>query len=255
MAGGVDPAEPDPLPRTTLRWVVTGYLCVGAGAVLYASDGPLRADPLSALLRLPLVAYGAAWLGVWAARGRPRPTLPAPIRWVVWRVPWGVRTVLARPLMLGAGRGALAGTAVLLGGGAVVAAGSLALHAGAAGRSFAALSQPWSGRFAVLLLALALVPNACGWAAAYVLGPGFTLGAGSVVRPVGAVAHPDLPAFPLLAALPEEGPGTPLTWLVLLVPVLAGLAVARFAAGPPAIPGVVTGSPTAAGSGAGEGAA
>ena len=77
-----------------------------------------------------------------------------------------------------------AGVAVLLGGGALLVAVSLAWHGAAAQASLLRLTEGWSGRFAVLLLCAALVPNAAVWGAAYALGPGFALGAGHAVSPL-----------------------------------------------------------------------
>jgi hypothetical protein len=195
----------------TVGWLVAGYVAVGMGAVTYASYGPLRCDALGALLRLPVVAVVAAGAGAWAERGRPRHA-------------WPLRTVPEAAV-----KGAMAGTAVLLGGGALLTAGGLVWHAGAVGGAFGQLSAGLSGRLAVLLLALALVPNAAVWGAAYGLGPGFAVGAGTVVAPAGASGYPVLPDFPLLAALPDPGSGTPLAWAALAVPVLAGGAIGWFA--------------------------
>ncbi|MFW3461646.1 DUF6350 family protein [Streptomyces microflavus] len=71
------------------------------------------------------------------------------------------------------------GAAVLSGGGALLVAVALGRNAAAAQESFLMLSGDWSGRFAVLLLGAALVPNAALWGAAYGLGPGFALGTGA----------------------------------------------------------------------------
>lgn len=74
---------------------------------------------------------------------------------------------------------------------------------------------------------LLLVPDAVVFAGAYLLGPGFTVGAGTLVSPT-LVSLGPLPMFPLLAALPDNG--TPPTWTVGLMavpPVVAALAVAR----------------------------
>lgn len=54
-------------------------------------------------------------------------------------------------------------------------------------------------------LTLLVLPNATLFAAAYLLGPGFTVGAQTLVSPTLVVTGP-LPAFPLLAALPDSGP-------------------------------------------------
>lgn len=202
--------------------VLCGYLAVGALATVYAAGGPMPADPLSAAWHVPLVALLAAAAGVWAARGRPLGPLPS------W-LPGGVRRAIARPRYALALRAGAGGALVLLGGGVLLVGASLAWHGAEVQGSFLALTEVWSGRFAVLLLALALIPNAMVWGAAYALGPGFALGAGATATPLGFADPPALPRFPLLAALPPEGPGTPLTWAVAGVPVVAGLAVGWFA--------------------------
>ncbi|MEU8776725.1 DUF6350 family protein [Streptomyces sp. NPDC048606] len=202
--------------------VLCGYLSVAAVATAYAAGGPLPADPLSAAWHVPLVAVLAAGLGVWTAKGRPLGPLP---EWV----PDGVRRGIARPRYALALRSGLAGVLALLGGGVLLVGASLAWHASEAQSSFLTLTGVWSGRFAVLLLALALIPNAMVWGAAYGLGPGFALGTGATATPLGFEGAAALPRFPLLAALPPEGPGTPLTWAAAGVPVAAGLVVGWFA--------------------------
>ncbi len=211
------------LPASAVFSAVTcGYLCVGSLATVYAAAGPMPADPLSAAWHVPLVAVLAAAGGVWAAKGRPVGPLP---HWV----PGAVRRAAARPRYPLALRAGAAGALVLLGGGALLVGASLAWHAAEVQASFLALTGVWSGRFAVLLLALALLPNAVVWGAAYALGPGFALGAGATATPLGFAGSPALPRFPLLAALPPEGPGTLLTCASAGVPLLAGLAVGWFA--------------------------
>ncbi|KPC90185.1 hypothetical protein ADL27_37135, partial [Streptomyces sp. NRRL F-6602] len=64
--------------------------------------------------------------------------------------------------------------------------------------SYLMLTDVWSGRLAVLLLALALLPNAVIWGAAYALGTGFQVGTGTLVTPLAATSGPALPPFPLL---------------------------------------------------------
>ncbi|MEV6650422.1 DUF6350 family protein [Streptomyces sp. NPDC051219] len=217
-------ATPVVTPLIAFSGVTAGYLLVGAVATVYAAGGPLPAAPLSALLHLPLVTAGAAAAGVWTANGCPLGPLPA------W-VPRGVGYALARPRFPVAVRAGAVGVLVLLGGGALLTAVSLVWHAGTAQDSFLQLSGVWSGRLAVLTLAVALVPNAAVWGAAYALGPGFAVGTSATAAPVALVGTPAVPGFPLLAALPAEGPGTPLTWSVAAVPVAAGVAVAWYTVG------------------------
>lgn len=221
--------------RTAWSGVVAGYLLVGAAAALYAAGGELRPDWISAAVHVPVLAAGAAGLGVWTARGRPHGPLPAALRRPLAALPEGVRVslraalvrgFLARRLAVAVVRAGAAATGVLVGGGALLVAVSLVLHAGPVQTSFTQVTDVWSGRLAVLLLALALVPNAAVWGASYGLGPGFALGTGTVAGPLTAGAAPLLPPFPLLAALPTAGPGSPLTWSAAAVPVGAGLTLA-----------------------------
>lgn len=173
----------------------------------------------------------AAGAGVWTAYGRPRGPLSPRVLYLLPR--WVRRRVLdpgARGRGLAAGRAAGAGVAVLVGGGALLVAVSLVGHGGAARASFLQLTEAWSGRIAVLLLCLALIPNAALWGATYALGPGFALGADRVAGPLTSAPAPLLPPFPLLSAVPDAGPGTPLTWAVAAVPVAAGLTTAWFTA-------------------------
>jgi hypothetical protein len=74
---------------------------------------------------------------------------------------------------------------------------------------------------------LAVFPNAALWSSAYLMGAGFTVGLGTAVTPpmtqLGA-----LPLFPLLAALPDSGPGNWwASWLFLAPAALAALTVVR----------------------------
>lgn len=77
------------------------------------------------------------------------------------------------------------------------------------------------------LLTLLALPNATVFSSAYLLGPGFTVGLGTVVSPT-AVSLGPLPMFPLLAALPDSGPHPAWTpYLVALAPLVAIVAVVR----------------------------
>ncbi|MGW7044541.1 cell division protein PerM [Streptomyces avermitilis] len=219
--------------RTALSGVVAGYVVVGVAAGVYASGGALRPSWLWTAGCLPLLAVTAAGAGVWTAYGRPRGPLPPLARRVLNALPGGVRrfvTADARRWTRASLRAGLAGAAVLVGGGALLVGASLVWHGGPAQDSFLRLTEGWSGRFAVLLLALVLVPNAAVWGAAYGLGPGFELGAGHMTGPLATGAPPALlPPFPLLAAVPEAA--GPLGWVAAVVPLAAGATVGWFTAG------------------------
>ncbi|KMS93244.1 integral membrane protein [Streptomyces regensis] len=228
------PTEPDGPPpvraRTAWTGVVLGYLGVGAAAALYCSRGELHPEWTWVTVCLPLVAASAAGAGVWSAYGRPR----EPVLSVLAVVPGPVRRLVfgtdERARLGAAVRAAGAATTVLFGGGALLVGVSLVWHGEPARASFLQLTEGWTGRFAVLLLGIALIPNAAVWAASYALGPGFLLGAGHVVHPLASDPAPLLPPFPLLAAVPEPGAGTPENWAAALVPAVAGMTAGWFVA-------------------------
>ncbi|MFF5369204.1 DUF6350 family protein [Streptomyces sp. NPDC013187] len=214
-----------PLVSAGTAWagVVLGYLAVAVPAALYAAGGVLRPSWAWTGVCVPLVAVVAAGAGVWSAYGRPG----RPLRRLLGVLPSG-----AHPLVLGPGRrpgiaarAAAAGAAVLLGGGALLVVVSLVGHGATTQAGLLRLTEGWSGRFAVLLLCVALVPNAAVWGAAYALGPGFALGVGHAVGPLSSAPAPFLPPFPLLAAVPEAGEGTPVHWAAGAVPLVAGVVV------------------------------
>lgn len=217
--------------RTAWAGVVLGYLGVGVAAAVYAAGGELRPSWWWTGVCVPLLAMAAAGVGVWTACER----RPEAADGVLGVMPTRVRRLVPdaeAPARLGAAaRAAGAGAAALVAGGALLVGVSLAWHGAAARGSFLQLTEGWSGRFAVLLLCAALVPNAAVWAAAYALGPGFVLGTGHVVGPLSAAPAPLLPPLPLLAAVPDPGVGGPVQWGVGAVPVVAGVVVGWFAAG------------------------
>ncbi|MEU3709271.1 cell division protein PerM [Streptomyces catenulae] len=214
-------ASSDASPIARLAALFAGYLLVIAGTVGYASAGPLRVDPLSAALWIPAVVAATLALSTWYGYGCPG--------WDA-ALPPGVRIRLGGARGTAVRRAATAATLALLGSGAVLTLAGLVLHAGTARRDLLVLAPDWVGRGTVLLLCLALLPNAAVWGAAYALGPGFTTGAGALAAPLGTTAPAVLPHFPLLAALPAPGPGTPLTWSVAAGPVLAGVLLGRYVA-------------------------
>jgi hypothetical protein len=218
----LDPAEgrPQLTALGAVCTVVGGYLLVGGAVVLYTAGGPLTARPLRAALTLPVLAVLSAAVGAWAASGRPRGPLP---RWL----PRGLRTPGTHRGIWTALRSGTAGALVMAVGGVLIVGVALAWHADPAQASFMRLAGDWSGRFALLLLGLALLPNAAIWGAAYGLGPGFALGSASAVTPFGFVGSPVMPPFPLLAAVPG-GYGTALHWATAAVPAVAGPTVAWF---------------------------
>jgi hypothetical protein len=115
--------------------------------------------------------------------------------------------------------------AVLTAAGALLAGASLAAHLGEFREVNGALAPGAVGAVLLLLAQLAYVPNAVAWAISFTLGPGFAFGTGTVIAPTGS-ALGQLPAFPMLAALPQgvhSAVPPMLSAAVLAVPYLAGV--------------------------------
>ena len=119
--------------------------------------------------------------------------------------------------------GAVATVLLLVAAGSVLVTVAFARDFGAAANVLSRLHVDAAGGLLYTLVVAAVAPNAALLTGSYLLGPGFAVGAGTLVSP-GAVVLGPVPAFPLLAALPA--PGTPPSWLAGLaaVPVLAAVA-------------------------------
>ncbi|SDQ07722.1 hypothetical protein SAMN02800687_0178 [Curtobacterium sp. UNCCL20] len=78
------------------------------------------------------------------------------------------------------------------------------------------------GGIALTVGQLAFLPDFVGWATSWLVGPGFAIGTGSSVSPIGTTLGP-IPGLPVFGALPASGHTFGLVWV--LVPVIAGFAV------------------------------
>jgi Family of unknown function (DUF6350) len=188
--------------------VAAPYAIVAAALALASRSALAMASAPEALVASFAVAFVASACG--AARGL------APLAQLVALMSARTRSVLAGS----------AGSLLVLGAaGALASALALASHVHQFSGEYQQLDPGVVGAGLLLLAQVAYLPNAMLWAIAYMLGPGFAVGAGTVVAPTGAVTGA-LPAFPLLAALPGGG-GPASGWLapvLLAVPYLAGLA-------------------------------
>ncbi|WP_156178606.1 cell division protein PerM [Saccharothrix sp. ST-888] len=215
--------------REPVQWraplvVCAGYLGVAAAVVAgCASEGPFRARPLLDLVAVAGVV-AAALLGGTAAEA----AHPEQGRWPQWLVRSGVRLRTWWPDWAApVGGGPAVRRAAAAGGFGLVAAGGLVLIAallvglGAAGRSARTVDESVAGYVGLLVACLLLLPNAVLWATSYALGPGFAVGADTVVAPTGTRLGP-LPDFPLLALLPDGG-GAGWRLVACALPLLAGV--------------------------------
>lgn len=170
----------------------------------------------------PVVGVGGMALLLFAATGGVAFVRACALReWVGDRVP----AYVAR-----AARAAAVAGLAYLGAGALLAAGSLALHAGRVEAISRQVGGGW-GSVPILLLGLLAAPNAAIAGTGYLTGAGFTVGSGTSVG-LTTTSHGVLPAFPLLGAIPT-GHGAPwYVWvLVAATPLSAGIAVAVLALG------------------------
>jgi Family of unknown function (DUF6350) len=125
----------------------------------------------------------------------------------------------------GGARAAAAAVVVYLACGALLALGSVLLHAGRVMDLSRQVGGGLSG-FPIAVLGALCAPNAVVAGAAYLAGPGFAVGAGTSVNAF-STSHGVLPAFPLLGAVPDGHGAAPVVLaLMVLCPLAAGLGAA-----------------------------
>jgi hypothetical protein len=185
--------------------VAVAYGLLGAAAATAANGPGWSASPLAAGLAcggFALVAAGTGAAGESGAAARLWRGLPPAIR-------DAVRTgTVAALLVLGAGAAVAGVTVAVAGGDASSMLGSY--HTGVAGQA------------GLTLLCLVFAPNLAGWTMAYLVGPGFAMGAGTTVS-AAKVTLGALPAVPVLTGLPTT-PVSGLTAPLLGLPLAAGMA-------------------------------
>lgn len=204
--------QPDHDDRALAVAVATfgcGYLVCAVVVDVLASQAGATPVLGRAVLGALLVSVLAGGAGLAAGSGR----LTA---WVDLAPGWLVDVV----------SGALAGVLWLVAAGAVLVTTSLLLSFNEAATVLSGLHLSVGDALSYTVVMALFAPNAALFGVAYLAGPGFAFGVGTTVSPT-AVSLGVVPALPVLAALPDEGP-TP-GWLVLLlvVPALAaGLGIA-----------------------------
>lgn len=187
--------------------IAVPYSALAAGLAFASRSALAAASMPQALVASFMIAFVAAGFG--AARAL---------------APWDRLSALLSARTRSVLAGSAGSLAVLFAAGAMTTAFALTadLHRFAA--AYRLLDPGAVGAVLLLLTQVAYLPNAALWAVAYMLGPGFAVGAGTVAAPSGSVLGP-VPAFPLLAALPAGTHGSGPGWLgvlLLAVPYLAG---------------------------------
>jgi hypothetical protein len=194
----------EPLQARGVVFCIAGAHAITGGTIaLLMGDGPVRATPAVAFFGCAAVSGVAATIGV-AQR-------------------CGLIEVLIDRIDPVARRGMRAGLLALfvLGGvGSLLVALGLAFSWSTTSGLFAGADSTFGVGLGMFLLCLGYLPNAVIAALSYVVGSGFSIGP-VVMTPMRFVGG-DVPAVPLLAALPEERLGF-LTGLLLLPLLLGGV--------------------------------
>ncbi|MFG1912926.1 DUF6350 family protein [Kribbella sp. NPDC048928] len=178
-----------------------GGLVVG----LLTAEGPLKVSPLSAFLGAFSLALIAGLAGIVVESGAGEDLADA--------TPAGLRDAVPA---------ALAAVLTIVAIASLLYAVLLAIHFSRITGMLELLDAGVIGSVVLFAICLMLLPNILLYVVAFLAGPGFQLGTGTTIAPTG-VDVGNLPALPLLAAVPADG-ATPTYLLALtaLVPLVAG---------------------------------
>jgi len=181
--------------------VLAGVLA--AAATTETSLGRVVASSiaLSTLVGGPAIAVGSGRAAIWAAM-----------------VPVSARAALSVARRIVVGFVALS---------ALTMSASLVMDFGTAANVLSRLHTGTGDAIMFLLVNVAVLPNAVVFSGSYLLGPGFTVGTGTIVSPT-LVSLGPVPAFPVLAALPDNGPAAPWTISLMALPFLIAAAGAGY---------------------------
>lgn len=218
----------------TLRPLLATCLVIATIATAAGRGQSVRGRALEALHASVFVVLYAVAVDVLVAVAAPsdaaQPGLGAPLALAAltavgsliahptaWRA-WWVATV--PPYLTVAARAAYVAVMALLCASAVTLAVGMAVSFPEAAHIAELTIHSFGDALGMALVCLAFLPNAILAALGYLSGAGFTMGAASF-SPLD-VHSADLPAIPLLAAVPSGVP-TPVAWIVFVGPVAAGL--------------------------------
>ena len=199
-ADAIADGERDVTVPVAIGLFAAGYVVVAVLTVVLASTATTALSLghvivwsllLAGIVGGPAIAIGSGRAAIWAAM------LPSSVRAAV--------SVAGRILL------------TFLAVSAVTVLASLVLHFGDAANVISRLHLGTGDTLMFLLINLVALPNAVGFAGSYLLGPGFVVGTGTMVSPT-LVSLGPVPAFPLLAALPDNGPTAWWTTALMAVP-------------------------------------
>jgi hypothetical protein len=202
---------------------IAAYGLVAALLTLSAGTGGVVQPSLPQGIVLPTLVYGAGVVvGAWGLRprvgtGEPARTDDEPATGIRSRLHGlDVNTGHALEAAL---RGGAASCAAIIAVSALTVAVLVLAQYGTIIGLYETVQAGVAGGIALTIAQLAFLPNLVVWATAWFVGPGFALGAGSSVSPLGTTLGP-VPGVPVFGILPHGTLGY--GFLGLLVPVLAG---------------------------------
>ena len=251
--------------RAGRRIAETPFVRLGAGVAMLTFAALALGATLSALHRfarpsiwqgtlLPTLVFGLGLvIGIAVTRrrleGMPPDRMPgtrrpaaAGMRMGSIRNWWDRQPSLQRTVLVQGLRGGAAAATAIVSVASIMLAVMIVVHYGQVIALYEGVHAGVLGGVALTLGQLAFLPNLVVWTAAWLIGPGFAIGAGSAVGPLGTSLGP-LPAVPILGALPTGD--LAFGFLGLLVPVVAGF-LGGVAVRPAVLRGVVDRSPLVA---------
>jgi hypothetical protein len=193
----------------TVAVVVVALLSFGV--VASAGSSVARPSILQGTI-LPTLVFA---IGLLLARADSLP------RWTRWRP--DTRAILGTAL-----RGGAATAAAILTAAALVVAASLIANYAEIITLYENLHSGALGGLALTIAQILFLPNLVIWAASWLIGPGFAIGGGSAVSPLGTTVGP-IPSIPILGALPQGD--FAFAFVGIIVPLLTGFLVGALLSG------------------------
>jgi len=234
------------------RRIGAGLAAAAGGALRAGSPGGSPRDRARRMVRALAPSLGGFALGYavvsWAAAVLARGDGVAPVLWqalllgplvpLLGAAPAALRAIGAPVLRTLAdlvrmparvrrtARAAGAAVAALTGAGGLVVVAALVAQHDRVAALHTALAPGVIGGTVLTLAQAALLPNVAVWCVSFLAGPGFVVGADSLVTPA-ASQLTLLPLVPVLGAVPPPGPMPAALGAVLLLPLLVGAVLGR----------------------------
>ncbi|MFC7331190.1 DUF6350 family protein [Marinactinospora rubrisoli] len=185
------------------------YAAISGTLALVGQTEVVRPSMVQALASGFLLAFVAGGLGVLRQLLRDK------------EIPWGrlLGIMPARPRSLLVGT--LSATSTLLAAGGLLFLAALLLSMPEVVAVTRELAPGPVGGTLLVIIQLLYLPNAVIFGMSYAVGPGFTVGADTIVAPTGVALGP-LPELPMLAALPGSGAAPVASLVALTAPFVAG---------------------------------